>query len=322
MEFTYERLDICILLDNLKNEVISKTLAYMLDFKEHDNLTVIPKPFSIEISNAEICIAVILFSGFKKEEYEVLLTKDNFHIVSFDTIIQTMVGFENMFIKHIDTMALFFMALSRTDDTNIKDFLYLKNLCQNKTIFQLRKEYILKDVVWNQDLFSLLYKKTKKNENSYKIKNQFATSMIVESVPETLSQVNIEKTNSSLIDKFIINRVQMGVKEIESKFGKKKPLFIGFAVKAGSNRAKKGIMLALSTPLFNHLILENVKTILLHISSDSIEMTLDEIGEINTIIREQVGNNSDIIMSVSEYKNLGKSLSITIMVSEFEIEDN
>ncbi|MBC7749330.1 MAG: hypothetical protein H7Z76_12275 [Methylotenera sp.] len=322
MEFEYSRIEHCFLLDNLKNEVIKKTLAYMLDFKEHDNLVVIPKPHSVEISNADICIAVILFSGFENEEYQQLLTKDNFHIVSFDTIVQTMAEFENMFIKHIDSLALFFMALARTDDTNIKDFLYLKNLCQNKTIFQLRKEYILKDVVWNQDLFSLLYKKTNNNQNSKKIKNQFATSMIVESVPETLAEVNIEKTNSSLIEKFVVNGAQMGVKAIESECGKKKPLFIGFAVAAGINRAKKAIMLALSTPLFNQLILENVKTILLHISSDSIEMTLEEIGEINDAIQERVGNNADTIMTVSVYKNLGKSLSITVMVSEFEIEGN
>ena len=67
MEFAYDRFDICILLDNLKNEVIRKTLAYMIDFKEQDNLVVIPKPHSIEISNADICIAVLVFSGFEKE---------------------------------------------------------------------------------------------------------------------------------------------------------------------------------------------------------------------------------------------------------------
>ena len=70
MEFTYERLDICILLDNLKYEEIRKTLAYMVDFKEHENLVVIPKPYSIEICNADICIAIFVFVGFEKEEYE------------------------------------------------------------------------------------------------------------------------------------------------------------------------------------------------------------------------------------------------------------
>ena len=159
MEFAHYRLEHRILLDNLKNEEIRKTLAYMVDFKEHDNLIVIPEPYSIEISNAEICIAVVLFSGFEKEEYEALLTKDNFHIVSFDTIIQTMIEFENMFIKHIDSMALFFMSLARIDDTNLFDLLRLKNLSANRTINNLSKTYLRNDLVWNQDLFSLLYKK-------------------------------------------------------------------------------------------------------------------------------------------------------------------
>ena len=318
MEFAHYRSENRILLDNLKNDVVKKTLAYMVNFKEHDNLVVIPKPSSIEISNADICIAVILFSGFEKKEYEVLLTKDNFHIVSFDTIIQSMVEFENMLIKHIDSMALFFMALARTDDTNLFDLLRLKNLSVNKTIYNLRKAYLRNDLVWNEDLFSLLYKKNKTNENSKKIKNQFATSMILESLPETFVEANIESINSSLIDKFIKNGMQMDTKEKGSEFGKKKLLFIGFAVASGRNRARKAIKLALSTPLLNNLIIENVKTILLHMSSDIIELNIYEIGEINDIIQERVGNNPAIIMSVSEDKNLEKSLSITVMVSEFD----
>lgn len=140
MEFTYERLDICILLDNLKNEEIRKTLAYMIDFKEHDNLVVIPKPHSIEISNTDICIAVIVFSGFEKEEYDTLKTKNNHHVVSFGKIAQTMFEFEHIPIKHIDYMALFFMSLARTENEKIEEFLSLKNLSRNETIYQLRKK--------------------------------------------------------------------------------------------------------------------------------------------------------------------------------------
>lgn len=140
MEFVYDRLDICILLDNLKNEEIRKTLAYMVDFKEHDDLVVIPKPHSIEISNAEVCIAVIVFSGFEKEEYETLKTKNNHHVVSFDRITQTMFEFDNIPIKHIDYMALFFMSLARTEDKKIQEFLSLKDLSRYDTVYQLRKK--------------------------------------------------------------------------------------------------------------------------------------------------------------------------------------
>ena len=140
MEFAHYRLEHCILLDNLKNEVISKTLAYMVDFKEHDDLVVIPRAHSIEISNDAICIAIIVFVGFEKEEYDTLKTKNNPHVVSFDRITQTMIEFENIPIKHIDYMALFFMSLARTEDKKVHEFLSLKNLSRYDTVYQLRKK--------------------------------------------------------------------------------------------------------------------------------------------------------------------------------------
>lgn len=322
MEFAYDRFDICILLDNLKNGVISKTLAYMVDFKEHENLIVIPKPYSIEISNADICIAVILFNGFEKE-YEVLKTKKNHHVVSFDTITQTMLEFENMPIKHIDSMALFFMSLARTtEDTNIKELLHLRNPSAGQPIHYLRKNYYLENVEWNYDLFSLLYKKNKVNSNCKKNKNQFITSMILDSYPAAFYEYNLKNINSSFVKEFVKNRNFLAMKEIQSELGNSKQLFIGFAVVSGRNRAKKAIRSALSTPLLNNTIIEKSKTILLHISSDVIKMNLDETGVINDIIQERVGNKADIIMTVSEDKNLGKSLSITIMMSEFDSSKN
>lgn len=322
MEFEYERLENRILLDNLKNEVIGKTLAYMVDFKEHDNLVVIPKPHSIEISNADICIAVLVFSGFQKEEYESLKTKKNHHVVSFDTITKTMFEFEHISIKHIDYMALFFMSLARTEDATIKEFLSLKNSSANKTIYHLRKEYFLKDIVWNNDLFSLLYKKSKTRANTIKIKNKFAATMVFESHPGGFNEVNLRSINSSLMQEFVQNRGLLARKELQSEIGESKPLFVGFAVVSGSNRAKKAIRQAFPVLLVNKQIVGNTKTILLLVSSDSVEVNINEIGAINDYIQEIVGYNAAIIMTVSEDKNLGKSLSITIMVSEFEIKGN
>ena len=317
MEFAHYRSEHRILLDNLKNDVVKKTLAYMVDFKEHDNLVVIPKPHSIELSNADICIAVILFSGFEKEEYKALLTKDNFHIVSFDTILQPMVEFENMFIKHIDSMALFFMALARTDDTNLFDFLRLKNINVNKS-----KTYLRNDVVWNHDLFTLLYKKTKTNENRKKSRNQFSSSMVLDSFPAAFTENNLKSINSSYINEFAKQGMLLDNKELASKISNKKPLFVGFGVASGRNRAKKAVELALSNLNFYGGIVENVKTILLIISSESIKIDINEIGEINDFIQEKVKSNVGIINTVSIDYNLGQSLSVALMVSEFKIDRN
>ena len=128
MELIYNHLHNNGLLSVLQNEEISQSLAYMLDFKEHLDLTVTPKPFSIEIANNEITIAVLLYVGFEGAEYEDLKTKPNVHIVAFDSITQTMCEFENMKIKHIDYMSLFFMSLSRSKKSDLKDYQALKNL--------------------------------------------------------------------------------------------------------------------------------------------------------------------------------------------------
>jgi len=128
MELIYSHLDNNYLLDVLQNEDINQSLAYMLDFKEHSDLKITPKPFSIEIANNQITIAVLLYVGFEGTEYEALKTKPNVHIVAFDTVAQNLWEFECIKIKHIDYMSLFFMALSRSKNSNLKDFQALKKL--------------------------------------------------------------------------------------------------------------------------------------------------------------------------------------------------
>ncbi len=128
MELIYNHLHNNGLLSVLQNQEITQSLAYMLDFKEHLDLKVTSKPFSIEIANNEVTIAVLLYVGFEGAEYEELKTKPNVHIVSFDTITQSMWEFEYIKIKHIDYMSLFFMSLSRSKNSNLKDYQALKNL--------------------------------------------------------------------------------------------------------------------------------------------------------------------------------------------------
>ena len=152
-----------------------------------------------------------------------------------------------------------------------------------------------------------------KNENS------FSASMVLDSYPDAFTESNLKYINTSFIKRYFKNKALFT--EIETKnFDKRKPLFIGFASFSGNNRAQKAIELALSTPLLNDPVIKNAKTILLLISSDSIEINIDEIGIINDTIQERMGCNTPIITTVSEDKNLGKSLAITIMISEFDTQ--
>jgi len=95
---------------------------------------------------------------------------------------------------------------------------------------------------------------------------------------------------------------------------------MGSSVSSGENRAKEGIMAALDSPLLNDNKITGAKNVLLLIVSGSNEITIDEIGEINDFIQVEAGHNANIIMGVGDDESLGESISITIIATGFDIE--
>ncbi|WP_396169651.1 cell division protein FtsZ [Flavobacterium sp.] len=95
---------------------------------------------------------------------------------------------------------------------------------------------------------------------------------------------------------------------------------MGSAVATGANRAKEGIISALDSPLLNDNKITGAKNVLLLIVSGSDEITIDEIGEINDYIQNEAGHNANIIMGVGEDESLGDSISVTIIATGFDIE--
>jgi cell division protein FtsZ len=95
---------------------------------------------------------------------------------------------------------------------------------------------------------------------------------------------------------------------------------MGSAVATGENRAKEGIISALDSPLLNDNKITGAKNVLLLIVSGSDEITIDEIGEINDYIQNEAGHNANIIMGVGEDESLGDSISVTIIATGFDIE--
>jgi cell division protein FtsZ len=95
---------------------------------------------------------------------------------------------------------------------------------------------------------------------------------------------------------------------------------MGSAVSSGENRAKEGIISALDSPLLNDNKITGAKNVLLLIVSGSNEITIDEIGEINDYIQVEAGHNANIIMGVGEDESLGDAISVTIIATGFDIE--
>ncbi len=95
---------------------------------------------------------------------------------------------------------------------------------------------------------------------------------------------------------------------------------MGSAVASGDERAKIAINNALDSPLLNDNKITGAKNVLLLIVSGSKEITIDEIGEINDFIQAEAGFNANIIMGVGEDESLGESISVTIIATGFNPE--
>ena len=95
---------------------------------------------------------------------------------------------------------------------------------------------------------------------------------------------------------------------------------MGSATASGGNRAKEAIGKALDSPLLNDNKIKGAKNVLLLIVSGSDEITIDEIGEISDHIQDEAGHSANIIMGVGEEESLEGSISITVIATGFNME--
>jgi len=95
---------------------------------------------------------------------------------------------------------------------------------------------------------------------------------------------------------------------------------MGSATASGANRANEAIFKALDSPLLNDNKITGAKNVLLLIISGTEEITIDEIGEINEHIQTEAGNGANIIMGVGEDEALGGDVSVTIIATGFDAD--
>ena len=95
---------------------------------------------------------------------------------------------------------------------------------------------------------------------------------------------------------------------------------MGSASASGNDRANTAITKALDSPLLNDNKITGAKNVLLLIVSGIKEITLDEIGEINEYIQAEAGYGANVIMGVGEDESLDESISVTVIATGFDAE--
>lgn len=110
------------------------------------------------------------------------------------------------------------------------------------------------------------------------------------------------------------------LRDAKTVLSKSGTAIMGSATASGQTRAQEAIMKALDSPLLNDNKITGAKNVLLLIVSGSQEITIDEIGEINDHIQDEAGHGANIIMGVGEDESLQESISVTIIATGFDID--
>jgi cell division protein FtsZ len=129
-------------------------------------------------------------------------------------------------------------------------------------------------------------------------------------------------TASKGIAEVITNHLTMNIdlKDAKTVLSDSGTAIMGSYVASGVDRARIAIQSALDSPLLNDNKITGAKNVLLLITFGSDEITIDEISEINEYIQNEAGHNANIIMGIGEDEKLGESISVTVIATGFNVE--
>lgn len=92
---------------------------------------------------------------------------------------------------------------------------------------------------------------------------------------------------------------------------------MGSASAEGDNRALKAVEQALESPLLNDNDISGAEYVLLNITYDEKEVTMDEITEITDYIQDAAGSTADVIFGHAKDDSLGDKISVTVIATGF-----
>lgn len=113
--------------------------------------------------------------------------------------------------------------------------------------------------------------------------------------------------------------INVDFEDVKTVMKKSGTAVMGSAQTEGENRAQKAAEMALNSPLLNIRDIKGAKKILLSIVSGyDDELQMDELSIITDYIREQVGNDVEMIFGHSLDSQLKESIRVTVVATGFE----
>ena len=98
------------------------------------------------------------------------------------------------------------------------------------------------------------------------------------------------------------------------------PALMGSGFGEGENRAQEAAQEAISSPLLDNISIGGAKGVLINITG-GMDLAIDEVTQISTIIQEEAGDEAEIIFGAVHDPSLEGQIRVTVIATGFETED-
>lgn len=99
------------------------------------------------------------------------------------------------------------------------------------------------------------------------------------------------------------------------------PALMGSGFGEGENRAQEAAQEAISSPLLDNVSIRGAKGVLINITG-GMDLAIDEVTQISTIIQEEAGDDAEIIFGAVHDPSLEGKIRVTVIATGFDTEDD
>ena len=121
----------------------------------------------------------------------------------------------------------------------------------------------------------------------------------------------------------VTGEINVDFADVRTVMAARGPALMGSGFGEGDNRAQEAAQEAISSPLLDDLSISGAKGVLINITG-GMDLAIDEVTTISTIIQEEAGDEAEIIFGAVHNPELENQIRVTVIATGFdsESEDN
>jgi cell division protein FtsZ len=111
--------------------------------------------------------------------------------------------------------------------------------------------------------------------------------------------------------------VNVDFADVRTIMASRGPALMGSGFGEGENRAQEAAQEAISSPLLDEVSIRGAEGVLINITG-GLDLTLDEVHEVSTIIQEEAGDDAEIIFGAVHDEGLEGKIRVTVIATGFD----